>query len=41
MAVAGGALINRGMSGQCALYSALGINTAEHQQPAEVVYRAG
>ena len=38
----GGALLYRGVSGHCAVYNAMGLNTAEPRysdRPAEVVYR--
>lgn len=37
MAVGGGTLLYRGMSGQCSVYRALGVNTAESRGPATSV----
>src|SRR4051812_15836780 len=36
LAIVGGALIHRGLTGHCACYSALGISTKEHGQAAAV-----
>ncbi len=40
LAIAGGCLINRGMTGQCQLYRAMGVNTAGASETSdEFIYR--
>jgi uncharacterized membrane protein len=41
LAVAGAAMIFRGLTGHCELYHALGMNTAQHDPSEEVAYRVG